>query len=137
MQTTRGRLVYNNQVVYDQAQFFEVIDGFTRVIDLTPSQLVLEVYYDNGVLTWPLVSGAGVLDAQVTSGQVYFDPTPTGLYGIRWRPNAVGYWRLLLSYPPVLQVLGQDYDVHSGTGVEPPGGGLKVSFVGPVGKDDC
>jgi hypothetical protein len=136
MPTTRGRLVFNNLVVYDQAEFFQ-LDGFTRVTGLIPSQLLLEVYHDNTVLPWPLLPGVGVPDLQVTSGQVYFDVLSTGSYGIRWRPNATGYWRLMLSYPAGYQILAQDYDVNAGTGVSAPGGGLKVSFVGPVGKDDC
>lgn len=136
MPTTRGRLVFNNLVVYDQVEFFQ-LDGFTRVTGLIPSQLILEVYHDNTVLSWPLLPGVGVLDPQITSGQVYFDVLSTGSYGIRWRPNATGYWRLMLSYAAGYQILAQDYDVNAGTGVSAPGGGLKVSFVGPVGKDDC
>lgn len=136
MPTTRGRLVFNNLVVYDQAEFFQ-LDGFTRVTGLIPSQLVLEVYHDNSVLPWPLLPGAGVVDAHIASGQVYLDVLATGSYGIRWRPNATGFWRLMLSYPAGFQILAQDYDVNSGTGVAAPGGGLKVSFVGPGVKDDC
>jgi len=136
MPTTRGRLVFNNLVVYDQAEFFQ-LDGFTRVTGLIPSQLVLEVYHDNLVLPWTLLPGVGVVDTHITSGQVYLDALPTGSYGIRWRPNATGYWRLMLRYPAGYQILAQDYDVNSGTGVAAPGGGLKVSFVGPAGKDDC
>jgi hypothetical protein len=133
MPTTRGRLVSNNLVVFDQADFFGP-DGFTRALGLTPSQLVLEVYHDNDLQAWPLVSGAGITESMVASGHVYFDPLVGDGYGIRWRPNATGYWRLILSYPAGLQVLAQDYDVGSGTGVVPPGGGLKVSFVGAGGS---
>jgi hypothetical protein len=107
------------------------------LVGLIPSQLVLEIYHDNTVLPWSLLLGVGVLDTQITSGQVYFDTLPTGSYGVRWRPNSTGYWRLMLSYSAGYQILAQDYDVNSGTGVAAPGGGLKVSFVGPVGKNDC
>ena len=128
MPTTRGRLVFNNQVVFDQADFFGP-DGFTRAPGLTPSQLILEVYLDNELQSWPLVLGVGITESMVVSGHVYFDTLPGVVYGIRWRPNATGYWRLILSYPVGFQVLAQDYDVEPGTGAAPPGGGLKVSFV--------
>jgi hypothetical protein len=136
MPTTRGRLVFNNLVVFDQADFFEA-DGFTRVVGIVPGQLVLEVFNDNISLPWPLASGAGITEPQITSGQVYWDILSLGSYGLRWRPNAIGYWRLILSYPAGSQILAQDYDVNSGTGIMAPGGGLKVSFVGASGKDDC
>lgn len=132
MPTTRGRLVFNNLVVYDQADFFG-LDGYSRVADLTTSQLVLQVYYDNMLQNWLLVPGTGVAEGQVASGNVYLDTLPGGSYGVRWRPNAIGYWRILLTYPVGSQILAQDYDVGSGTGVVPPGGGLKVSFAGAGG----
>lgn len=136
MPTTRGRLVFNNQVVYDQADYFQ-FDGYTRVAGLVPSDLVCEVYYNNSPQPWPLVSGSGVLEGQVASGHVYWDQIPGGPYGVRWRPNAVGYWRVLIAYPHGTQVLAQDYDVNSGTGIIPPGGGLKASFTGQRGSGDC
>lgn len=137
MTTTRGRLVFNNLVVYDQADFFG-LDGYSRASGLTPSQLILQVYCENLLQDWLLVPGIEVADDQVTSGYVYLDNLPDGGYGVRWRPNATGYWRILLTYPAGTQILAQDYDVESGTGVVPPGGGLKVSFVGAGGKSsDC
>jgi hypothetical protein len=136
MPTTRGRLVYNNLVVYDQADFFN-LDGYTRVSGLTPSQLVCQMYHNNVLLAWPLVVGSGLIESQITAGHVYWDDLGSG-YGVRWRPNALGYWRLLLTYPVGSQILGQDYDVSSGTGILPPGGGLKTSFVGPgCVSNDC
>lgn len=132
MPTTRGRLVYNNLVVYDQADFFR-LDGYTRVTGVTPSHIVCEVYYNNALQPWTLISGFGLLESQVTSGHVYWDDLG-GVYGIRWRPNAVGYWRILLNYVAGSQILGQDYDVNAGTGVPTPSGGLKASFVGPGGS---
>lgn len=134
MPTTRGRLVYNNQVVYDQADFFQ-LDGYTRVPGLTPVQLSLEVYFNNVKQAWTLLLGMGIIEGQIASGHVYWDDLG-GAYGVRWRPNAVGYWRLLITYATGAQILGQDYDVSAGTGVMAPGGGLKASFVGPGGRND-
>ena len=141
MPTTRGRLVAPNQVVYDQADFFET-DGATRVLGLPPSAFQLQVFYNNVLLGWTLVDGTTIPDPQVVSGRVYiFQTTLTGPYGIRWRPNANGYWRLLLTLPiqpsaPV-QILAQDYDVTPAAGTVATGEGLQTSFVRPGSQCDC
>lgn len=135
MSTTRGRLVYSNQVVYDQADFFQ-LDGFTRVPGLLISQVSGEIYFNNVLQPWAFVSGVGVQDPQVVAGKVYWLEIPGGAYGVRFRPNAIGYWRLLFTYAPGTQIVAQDYDVNAGTGISSPTG-LKTSFVEPGGKGAC
>lgn len=128
MATTRGRLVQINQVIIDQADFFEA-DGFTRVIGIIPGDLTEELFFNNVLQPWPLVDGSGVPDSQVKSGNVYWNEVPgsPGIYNVRFRPNALGYWRLLITYAAGTQIMGQDYDVVAQTtSVE---SGLKASFV--------
>lgn len=130
MSTTRGRLVTNNNVVLDQADFF-MPDGFTRVAGLTIGQLTCQLFFQNALQPWALITGAGVLDAQVASGKVYWVEVPgsPGIYNVRFRPNALGYWRLIITYPAGTQIMGQDYDVvPAGVPIET---GLKASFVKP------
>lgn len=131
MSTTRGRLVTNNQTVLDQADFFQS-DGYTRIPGILPVQLVCQLFFQNLPQPWPIVSGSGVTDLQVVSGKVYWGEVPgnPGIYNVRWRPNATGYWRLIITYPSGLQIVAQDYDVVTSTNptVEP---GLKASFVKP------
>jgi hypothetical protein len=132
MATTRGRIVQQNQVVYDQVDFFQS-DGFTRVTGLTYTGVVLNAFFENVAQPWPLANGLTVTDAQVASGYVYFNEVPgsPGYYNIRWRPNAIGYWRLLITYVPGQQIEAQDYDViSSAPAIE---GGLSASFI----KPDC
>jgi len=133
MATTRGRLVQINQVVLDQTDFFES-DGFTRKAGLGLSDVTHEVFFANILQPWPLVTGIGVSDAQVRSGQVYWNEVPgsPGFYNVRWRPNAIGYWRVLISYTVGTQIMGQDYDVIS----QVPAGetGLRASFTKPCGS---
>ena len=131
MATTQSRLVHNNQLVYDQVDFFQP-DGFTRVTGLTAS-LPLKVFFENVAQPWPLMDGSLVSDAQVASGHVYFNEVPgsPGFYNVRWRPNGVGFWRVILSYPAGQQIEAQDYDVvQSLPMVE---SGLSASFI----KPDC
>jgi hypothetical protein len=128
--TTRGRQVYVNTLVFDQSDFFQT-DGFTRVVGLTPSQLVMNLFYNNEAQPWPFVDGTSISDVKATSGSIYWNAIPgaPGFYGVRFRPSAVGYWRLLISYPVGQQILAQDYDVLPASPTIEQG--LKPSFVKP------
>lgn len=130
MATTRGRLVQNNQVLFDQADFFQS-DGFTRVPGLTPGDLTSQLFYENVLQPWTLLDGSSVLDSAVVAGNLYWNEVPgsTGIYNVRWRPNAIGYWRLLVTYPVGVQIMGQDYDVVSTVPVAESG--LRASFTKP------
>lgn len=128
--TFRTRLVPSNQLVMDQADFFGV-DGFTRVTGITVAQVTGQVFFQNQPQPWVLQSGEGVPDTQVVSGRLYFSEVNgmPGFYSLRWRPNAVGFWRILLNFPSGLQSTVQDYDV-----VPLPAdtvGGLKSAFMKP------
>lgn len=130
--TTRGRLVQINQVVFDQADFFQS-DGFTRVLGITATggQITSVTFKDNIEQPWPLTDGIGVLDSQVTSGKIYWNeiPSEAGHYNVRWLPNATGFWRILITFTSGTQILGQDYDVLA----SPPivSSGLTASFTKP------
>lgn len=130
MVITRGRLVYANQTVVDQSDFFQV-DGFTRVTGLTVSQLTCQLFFDNSLQPWPFVTGAGFTDIQIAAGYVYWLEVPgsPGIYSVRFRPTSVGYWRLIITYPAGTQISAQDYDVIA----TPPtvDTGLKASFIKP------
>lgn len=130
MATTRGRLVQINQTVIDQADFFEP-DGFTRVIGLAVSDLTHELFFDNILMSWPLIDGTSVPDASVVSGNVYWSEVAgsPGFYNVRFRPNAVGYWRNLVTYTAGTQIMGQDFDVTSQ--VPQAETGLRASFTKP------
>lgn len=93
----RSRLVSSNQVVFDQADFYQA-DLYTKVSGLTPSDVSLTLTFNNVALNWPLISGTGILDNQVAAGSVYWNALPSNSYGLRFFPNAVGAWALELGY---------------------------------------
>jgi hypothetical protein len=131
MSLNRYRSVTANQTISDQADFFTG-DNFTRVTNLTLNDIALKVFWDNQLQPWTLVDGTLVANAQVNAGYVYFTPIPgaTGYYSIRWRPQALGYWRVALNYASGSQFNLLDYDVLP----EPSGGaetGLRASFIKP------
>lgn len=131
MATTRGRLVQINQVILDQVDFFEA-DGYTRKAGLAiGTDLTHEVFFDNDLQPWPMIDGTTVTDAAVRSGNIYFNEVPgsPGFYNVRFRPNALGYWRVLINYPAGTQIMGQDYDVVAQ--VPAAETGLRASFTRP------
>lgn len=131
MATTRGRLIQINQVVFDQADYFQS-DGFTREVGLGAGDLTHEVFYRNILQLWPLVDGTLISDAAIKSGNLYWNEVPgsPGFYNVRWRPNALGYWRILTTWAgPPAQIMAQDYDV-----VDQPvasSSGLRSTFIKP------
>lgn len=132
MSTIRGRIVRNNETILDQADFF-LSDGFTRVTGITISQISMRLFYVGLPQPWVLANGLGVTDTQVAAGRVYWNEIPgaPGYYNVRFIPNAVGYWRLLITYPAGTQISAQDYDV-----IDPQSAietGLKTSFNKPGG----
>ena len=121
----KWRLVPSNQTIFDLVDIFQN-DGFTRISGLAPLQA--QVFFGNVPQPWTTVSGAVVSDAQVVAGYIYWNEVGPGLgtYGIRWRPNAVGFWRLVFAYPTIPQIVTLDYDV---TVSNPSDSGLTVSFI--------
>ena len=116
------RPVPHNQTVFDQVDFFGP-DFFTRIEGLTPAQVSVRVFYRNTLLDWTLIPGVAISDGQIRSGSVYWTEVAPGVYGVRWRPHAIGYWRLLFAYPAGAQEVALGYDVWA----EPP-----TPFVQPV-----
>jgi hypothetical protein len=121
------RSVQAGRMVLDQVDLFDA-DGKTRSQGVTHDNLLLRVYAGATQLSWPLVSGVGVQDVQVAAGRVYWTELSTGFYHIRFFPNMVGPWRVLLTYPAFDQATSLSYDVVPQAGV--PGGlGLRASFI--------
>lgn len=123
-----GRLIPINRVVVDQADIFAP-DDYTRITGLTVGDISHVLFYNNDAQPWVLTAGETVTDAQVAAGKVYFNEITgqPGFYSVRFRPNAVGFWRLVLDYPAGPRTLGLGFDVVA----EPPvvASGLKASFV--------
>lgn len=113
--TTRVRQVRLNQTVIDQVDLFEG-DAFTRQSGLTVADVFSQVFHDNVAQPWALVDGATVANNLVKAGSVYLHEISgsAGNYSLRFRPNAMGYWRISLAYVAGSQFLGLDYDVTMG-----------------------
>lgn len=107
----RSRFVQINQVIFDQVDIFQS-DFFNPVTGLDPTDVSLSVFFNNTLVTWPLVDGSSVIDSQVVAGSVFWSELSTGAYGVRFYPNNLGHWKLVFKYAPSpSQVINLDYDV--------------------------
>jgi hypothetical protein len=108
--TFRTRTVPSNQVIFDQADILSA-DQYTRIPGVSASNVTLTLFRNNTVVPWPLVEGASVSDGQVVAGFVYWTALPNQGYGIRFFPNSLGHWNLIIDYPGTSQLISLDYDV--------------------------
>lgn len=122
------RTLLIHAVAFDQVDLFQG-DFFTRVTGLTTSNISVAMFYNNTVLPWTLVTGSGVADEQVVSGFLYFNELAvSGYYGLRFKPNATGLWRIVVNYTAGVQTVALDYDVMQPYEAM---GGLKASLIKP------
>jgi hypothetical protein len=119
------RVLPINALTFEQVDFLQG-DFYTRVTGLDESDLTLVAFINNAPLNWTLVSGNGVSNAQVKTGFFYLNEISSGYYGLRFRPNAIGFWRIVVNYPAGVQSIALDYDILQPVDMT---GGLKAQFI--------
>ena len=124
----RTRRIASNETVYDQADFFQG-NGYDRVTGILINQITAKLFFNNLPQPVSILDGSNITDSLVAAGFVYWQEIggAAGYYNVRWRPSAVGHWRLVLSYPTGTQSLVLDYDVEAEVDAG-FSGGLKASF---------
>ena len=127
LKTVATRTVPTGRVVSEPIDWFQV-DGMTRQVGVLPSALTAEVLFNNQPQAWLLVDGSTVPDPQVASGKLYFHEFQPGYYALRSYPNAVGLWRVILSWAAGTQGISITYDVEV-SGPRVSGIGLQSSFI--------
>jgi hypothetical protein len=121
------RTVVAGQPIFQQVDLF-LPDGITRAQGVSPLQLLSKLHFNTTDTAWPIVSGVGVKDLQVAAGRVYWEEFSAGYYSLRFFPNQVGIWRLIVTWPGGNQAVSQTYDVVAKPAF--PGAlGLRASFV--------
>jgi hypothetical protein len=122
-----SRTVNVSKLVLDQVDLFRT-DGKTRSQGVGVGDLNLKLFFNNSQVDWPLVNGSSTQDIQVTAGQVYWTEFLSGFYTIRFFPNVVGSWRVLLTYPAYDQAVSLSYEVALPTFI-PVSSGIRASFI--------
>lgn len=122
-----ARDVPAGRMVLEQVDLF-IGDNETRSTGVVPADLQLVTHAGPNVLAWTLGSGVGIPDVRVAAGKVYWTEFSPGYYNIRFFPNVVGLWRVILTYPAFNQARSFTYNVVA-PGAGTPGIGFKASFV--------
>jgi hypothetical protein len=87
----------------------------------------LKMFVDETLVSWSLLSGVNIPNVRVTSGKVYWTEIHPGYYTIRFFPNLLGLWRVILEIPSVHQTASLTYEVTQRV-TSPFGSGMKTSF---------
>lgn len=124
-----SRTVQAASLIRDQIDLYS--SGATRATGVTVSDLALALFFNNAQVPWPLVAGSAVMDASISSGSVYFEEIQgsPGYYSVRFFPDRVGYWRLVLRHPVLNVEAVRDFDVAPSAAPAPSG--LNASFSKP------
>lgn len=124
------RVLPVHTLAIEQVDFFQG-DFFTRIAGLTFSDISVDLFVNNVRESWPLITGAGVTDVQVKAGNIYFNEIAgsPGFYSLRFRPNALGFWRIVVNYAAGVQSIALDYDISAKATTSSGDGGLRLSFI--------
>jgi len=109
-----NRSVPTSTLVFDQVALYAV-DGVTRVTSAAASGLIIKVFLNGALQNWTVAAGAGVQNAQISSGTVYFQEISgaPGFYSVRMFLPAPGFWTFSLVYTSVLQERVLSYDAKA------------------------
>lgn len=124
-----GRIVSSGCLVRSQVDLYFPAGSSSRFTGAPASSVSATVFANNVLLAWPVADGSLVLDSSISSGTVYFNEIPQapGFYSVRFFPDRVGFWRIVIRSDALGAESILEFDV-----VAPakPDGGLNASFVG-------
>lgn len=126
-----GRSIQAGHAVHDQIDFYESSSSFIRVPGITLDKLAFFVFYNNSLLSWSAADGSYTPDANLTSGYVLFNEISgsPGFYSIRFFPDRVGYWRIIVYNTLTNAQQIRDYDISPAQNQYVNSTGLNASFI--------
>jgi len=120
------RTVPASKLISDQVDLF-LVDGKTRAQGIVIADLQVRVFANDYTMNWPLVSGVNIPEVRMSAGKIYWTEFSTGFYNIRFFPNTLGNWRVIITCPSLNQAVSLSYSVEQP--VTPyPGTGMRTSF---------
>lgn len=125
-----GRQLPAGQLIRDQADFYIPAGSINRMTGVAYTSLNLVVFADNALISWPLADGTNVADVSVSAGKVYFNEIAgsPGYYSVRFFPDRIGFWRLILRETTLGEEVILSYDVTPAR-PGPASNELNASFV--------
>lgn len=107
-----ARISYQGKLLFDQIDVLDPTDS-SRVSGLTYEDFEVFLFKDNSAKYWFLQDGSSLVNQSISSGSVYFNEIPNspGFYSVRFFPDGIGYWRIILRRILTGQWYSADYDV--------------------------
>lgn len=121
-----GRNVSSGSLARAQADFYMIAGQ--RALGVQWSTIVGSAFVNNALLAWPVADGTTVQDSSISAGKIYFSEISgaPGFYSVRFFPDRVGFWRIVLKSTALNAEVILELDV---TAPSPPAGGLNATFV--------
>jgi hypothetical protein len=127
-----SRLLAAGTVIYDQLDFYSPSSTINRINGIVVANLSLLVFVNNGLTSWPLADGTSIPDSSISSGSIYFNEIAgsDGYYNLRYFPNQIGFWRMIVIHSAYSIEIVKEYDIIASGSLKPTSGtGLNASFV--------
>jgi hypothetical protein len=96
------------------------------------ANFIFTQFVNGALLPWTLADGSSVPDASISSGTVYLHEISgsPGFYSLRFLPDRIGFWKLILKNGGLGIEVVKDYDVLASGSLKPgSSSGLVASFV--------
>lgn len=124
-----GRHVPPSTLVRAQADFYSDLDAKVRAVGVSTGDVSIAVFLNNVPVSWPLEDGGSISDSSVSAGRVLMHEISgsPGYYSVRFFPDRIGFWRIVLRNATLLQESVVEVDVAS-WGSPTQAGGLNASF---------
>jgi hypothetical protein len=94
--------------------------------------LTLSIFANNTALSWPLADGSLIVDANISSGTIYFNEIngSNGFYSVRFFPDRTGFWRIIITNAGLNTERILEFDIIPANSLKSTvSGGLTASFV--------
>jgi len=121
-----ARTIIAGKLAFDQLDF--ITPGtIQRVSGIQVSDLSALLFWNGSVTSWALADGSSIQDCSIAAGSVYFNEVigVTGYYLVRFLPDKIGYWRLVVRHAGMGVEQIRDYDAVA---AGPTFSGLNASF---------
>lgn len=114
-------------LIRDQLDFYFPTNSKARLVGVQAASLLTHLFFNNEPLMWPLYDGTTVVDASISAGTIYFNEISfsPGYYAVRFFPDKIGFWRLIVANPSIATEQILAYDIHASSCAP---NGLQFSF---------
>lgn len=125
-------MVYMARVITAGKLAFDQVDIITpgtinRVAGVNVADLTLNAFWNDSVLSWGFADGLSTANCSISAGTFYFNEMvgANGFYVVRFLPDKVGYWRIVIRHESLGVEQTRDFDAVAAL---PTHSGLNASF---------